>query len=51
MFEFRWGLLDGTTHTLEEVGKRLKVTRERIRQMEARLLFELEKIEKEQNWV
>lgn len=44
LFEFRWGLLDGTTHTLEECGEKLNVTRERIRQMEARVLYELDKL-------
>ena len=34
----RFGLDDGVTHTLEEVGKEFKVTRERIRQIEAKSL-------------
>ena len=34
----RFGLADGYSRTLEEVGKRLKVTRERIRQIEAKAL-------------
>ena len=34
----RFGLEDGVTHTLEEVGKEFGVTRERIRQIEARAL-------------
>ncbi len=37
----RFGLVDGRTHTLEEVGKRLGVTRERIRQLEVRALRKL----------
>ena len=34
----RFGLEDGITHTLEEVGKEFGVTRERIRQIEAKSL-------------
>ena len=34
----RFGLTDGVTHTLEEVGKEFDVTRERIRQIEAKSL-------------
>ncbi len=34
----RFGLKDGVTHTLEEVGKVFSVTRERIRQIEAKAL-------------
>jgi len=36
ILEMRNGLLDGITHTLEEVGKEFSVTRERIRQIEAK---------------
>lgn len=37
----RYGFGDGISHTLEEVGKRFKVTRERIRQLEAKALRKL----------
>jgi RNA polymerase primary sigma factor len=36
ILEMRAGLLDGVTHTLEEVGREFAVTRERIRQIEAK---------------
>ena len=42
----RFGLTDGVTHTLEEVGKEFSVTRERIRQIEAK---SLEKIREHSN--
>ena len=41
VLELRFGLIDGTCHTLEEVGKRFSVTRERIRQIEAKALRKL----------
>ena len=37
----RFGLEDGTARTLEEVGKIFKVTRERVRQIEAKALKKL----------
>ncbi len=37
----RFGLLDGTPHTLEEVGREFGVTRERIRQIESKTLSKL----------
>jgi RNA polymerase primary sigma factor len=36
ILELRHGLNDGITHTLEEVGRVFNVTRERIRQIEAK---------------
>lgn len=37
IIELRYGLLDGVSHTLEEVGRKFDVTRERIRQIEAKV--------------
>ena len=37
----RVGLEDGRAHTLEELGKEFKVTRERVRQIEAKALRKL----------
>lgn len=37
IIEMRYGLIDGINHTLEEVGKEFGVTRERIRQIEAKV--------------
>lgn len=44
VLEMRFGLKDGVAHTLEEVGKEFDVTRERIRQIEAKALEKIEKI-------
>jgi RNA polymerase primary sigma factor len=41
VLELRYGLVDGKDHTLEEVGRHFKVTRERIRQIEAKALRKL----------
>ncbi len=41
ILEMRFGLLDGYERTLEEIGKQYKVTRERIRQIEAKALRKL----------
>ncbi len=41
VLEMRFGLLDGKDYTLEEVGKYFQVTRERIRQIEAKALRKL----------
>ena len=46
ILEMRHGLLDGTYHTLEEVGKEFGVTRERIRQIEAKALEKIRSHEK-----
>ncbi len=44
VLEMRFGLKDGVAHTLEEVGQEFDVTRERIRQIEAKALEKIEKI-------
>ncbi|MCR5741413.1 MAG: sigma-70 family RNA polymerase sigma factor [Gammaproteobacteria bacterium] len=41
VIKLRFGLIDGRTRTLEEVGKEYNVTRERIRQIEAKALRKL----------
>ena len=41
ILEMRFGLTDGYQYTLEEIGKQYKVTRERIRQIEAKALRKL----------
>jgi RNA polymerase primary sigma factor len=41
ILKMRFGLGDGNEHTLEEVGQQFKVTRERIRQIEAKALRKL----------
>ncbi|MEI7775447.1 MAG: sigma factor-like helix-turn-helix DNA-binding protein, partial [Verrucomicrobiota bacterium] len=38
VLEQRFGLVDGYSRTLEEVGRQFRVTRERIRQIEAKAL-------------
>lgn len=42
ILEMRFGLEDGVSHTLEEVGKEFDVTRERIRQIEAKALEKIQ---------
>ena len=41
VIKMRFGLEDGSEHTLEEVGQSFQVTRERIRQIEAKALRKL----------
>jgi len=43
ILKLRFGLEDGKSHTLEEVGQEFNVTRERIRQIEAKALAKLRK--------
>ena len=42
IIKLRYGLGDGYTYTLEEVGKIFKVTRERVRQIEAKAVRKLQ---------
>ena len=42
ILEMRFGLVDGVSHTLEEVGREFDVTRERIRQIEAKALEKIQ---------
>jgi len=46
ILDLRYGLTDGVQHTLEEVGKEFNVTRERIRQIEAKVHEKLRNNEK-----
>ncbi len=46
ILKMRFGLETGRTHTLEEVGQEFGVTRERIRQIEAKALQKLRKLER-----
>jgi RNA polymerase primary sigma factor len=41
ILQFRFGLLDGETYTLEEVGRKMGITRERVRQIETQALRRL----------
>ena len=42
IIKLRYGITDGYTYTLEEVGRRFKVTRERVRQIEAKAVRKLQ---------
>lgn len=39
----RFGLVDGVPHTLQEIGDQMKVSRERIRQIENRAITKLQR--------
>jgi RNA polymerase primary sigma factor len=45
ILQMRFGLTDGVTHTLEEVGREFDVTRERIRQIEAKALEKIQQMD------
>ena len=42
IIKLRYGICDGYTYTLEEVGRIFKVTRERVRQVEAKAIRKLQ---------
>ena len=48
VLEMRFGMIDGIKRTLEEVGDRYQVTRERIRQIEAKAIRKLTSIRREE---
>ncbi|MFA6216073.1 MAG: RNA polymerase sigma factor RpoD/SigA [Candidatus Omnitrophota bacterium] len=48
VLDYRFGLMDGTTHTLAEVAKKLNLSRERIRQIEEEALKKLRNFIKQQ---
>ncbi len=48
VLDMRFGLVDGKPHTLAEVAKKIRVSRERIRQIEEKALRKLRKFVKEQ---
>jgi RNA polymerase primary sigma factor len=48
VLDYRFGLIDGTTHTLAEVAKKLGLSRERIRQIEEEALKKLRSFIKQQ---
>lgn len=41
ILELRYGLIDGNSHTLEEIGREFEITRERVRQLETQALGRL----------
>ncbi len=47
----RYGMDDGKNHTLEEVGKKLKISRERVRQLEKRALEKLKHYTQRKGWL
>ena len=49
MLVMRFGLADGKIHTLEQVGKHFKVTRERVRQLETKALAKLRQPSRPEN--
>lgn len=50
IMELRWGFTDGKPHSLEDVGKEFSVTRERIRQIEAKAIEEINKIDEDDKY-
>jgi RNA polymerase primary sigma factor len=50
VIKLRYGLFDGECHTLAQIGKQLKITRERVRQIEAEALNKLRHPNRQHYW-
>jgi DNA-directed RNA polymerase sigma subunit (sigma70/sigma32) len=46
VFEFRNGITDGNKHTSRETGQRFLITTTRVRQLEARVWYEVQQVAK-----
>jgi RNA polymerase primary sigma factor len=49
ILRLRYGIGQDRAHTLEEIGRRLSLTRERVRQLEARAITKLRQTQEEQD--
>jgi len=49
VLRLRYGLEDGTEHTLESIGKRLRISRERVRQIQSEAITRVSRIASEQD--
>jgi len=50
VIKLRYGLFDGESHTLDQIGKKLNITRERVRQIEAEALNKLRHPTRQHYW-